>query len=167
MSCAFKKFDITEVTLEDEKEVLDIIQEGFRHNDGLFLPIKPTKHNAKIFYNLEVRHCIINQDPVYFFKIDNKVLGFSCCATDINSAYDMDRKIALGVITIVKKEFRRKGIATELRQNMLANLRAKGVEFVLCDISVSNTPSLDGCNNIASSLKLDNKEISKRYECRI
>lgn len=167
MNFTDKSGELIGVTLQDEERVLDIIEEGLRCNEGLSLPIKATRHNAKMFYNIEVRHCIVNQDPVYFFEQGGRVLGFSCCSTSINSAYDMDKKIALGVITVVKKENRKSGIATLLRSKMLQDLKDKKIEYVLCDISLNNSPSILSCDKIAQSMGYNGVEISKRYECRI
>jgi hypothetical protein len=163
---------IREATLEDEGEIKHLLLAAFKESEGLHLPLKPTKKNVDNFFALEVRPALINQDPAYLvsagpFDSPSVSIAFSCCSTCLNSVYDLDKRIAVGVITIIAKTYRNQGLATELHAKILGGLRDKDIEFVLTDISTSNKPSFNSCLNIVKKAQLDYNVISSKYECRI
>ena len=160
-------FEFRKVSLEDSDLVESIILEGLNSGGDFFLPLLPTKHNAKVFFATEIRHLIINQDPCFLAFKDGSTAGFSCCSTGINTAYELSKPIALGCITITREKFRRMGLANFLRVEMLKDLKSKGIKFVLSDIAKSNLASETGCKKIAKENSLNFKEISIKYECEI
>ena len=167
-----KDRSISEATLEDEGAIKNLLLAAFKENDGLHLPLKPTTKNVDNFFALEVRPALINFDPAYLvsagpFDEPSTPIAFSCCSTCLNNVYDLDKRIAVGVITVIAKAYRNQGLATRLHATVLEDLKGKGIEFVLTDISTSNKPSFNSCLNIVKKAQLDYNIISNKYECRI
>jgi len=161
-----------EATLADEVEIKDLLLAAFNENEGLHLPLKATRKNVDNFFSLEVRPTLINQDPAYLvsagpFEEPSVPIAFSCASTCLNQVYDLDKKIAVGVITVIAKAYRNQGLATKLHAKVLEALRIKGIEFVLTEISTNNKPSFNSCLNIAKKSKLDYEIVANKYECRI
>lgn len=161
------EFEFRKILLKDSDVIESLIQEGLGSGGDFFLPLLPTKHNAKVFFATEVRHLIINEDPCFIAFKEGVAAGFSCCSTGINTAYELSKPIALGCITVTRERFRRMGLASLLRGEMLKELKLKGIKFVLSDIAKSNLPSEAGCKKIAKQNSLNFKEISIKYECEI
>ena len=154
-------------TFDDAKIIKSLLVHAFKNNEGLFLPLKPTEHNATVFYMTEIRPIIINDDPCLIAFDGEREVALSCCSTGVNNAYDLTKRIALGGITVTKKQYRRQGIADQLRKAMLSLLKEKNIDFVLSDISKSNIPSEKGCKRIVKEKALSFNEISVKYECEI
>ena len=161
------EFKYRPATLEDASTIQNLVLDSLKYNDGFFLPMLPTDHNATVFYMLEIRPCILNNDPCFLAFDAEKAVGFSCCSTGMNTAYDLDKNIALGVITSTHSAYRQKNIATLLRKQMLKSLKEKGVTHVISDIAISNEASVNGCKKIVSEKSLKFSELSIKYECEI
>ena len=95
---------LRKATLEDEEYIKRLLLIAFKDSSGLHLPLQSTEKNASNFYAIEIRPAIINEDPAYLmFDDKSNPIAFSCCSTCLNKVYDLDKKIAMGVITIIKK----------------------------------------------------------------
>ena len=162
-----EKFEYRKATLEDASVIQSLILTSLKENDGLFLPLLPTDHNATVFYMLEIRPCILNSDPCYLAFHKDRPVGLSCCSTTINTSYDLQEKTALGVITAIHPQYRRQKLATLLREEMLNELKEKGIASVISDISISNEASISGCKKIISEKDLGFTELSIKYKCEI
>ena len=163
---------ISEATLEDERDIKNLLLIAFEESGGLHLPLKPTTKNVDHFFSLEVRPVLINQDPAYLvaagpFDSPSVPIAFSCCSTCVNSVYDLEKRIAIGVITVIAEPFRNQGLATRLHAKILNDLREKGVEIVLTEISTNNKPSFNSCLNIVKESELEYNIVANKYECRI
>tara|TARA_B100002019_G_scaffold106695_1_gene91658 strand:+ start:13642 stop:14145 length:504 start_codon:yes stop_codon:yes gene_type:complete len=154
-------------TLDDAELIKGLVLSAFKNNEGLFLPLEPTEHNAMVFYMLEIRPAIINKDPCLLAFDTDKAVAIACCSTGINTAYNLKKKTALGILTTTITSHRRKGIANALRKIMMQDLKEKGITSVLSDISITNLASEKGCKKITEQENLSFKEISIRYECEI
>lgn len=163
---------IREATLEDEGEIKNLLMAAFKESEGLHLPLKPTKKNVDNFFTLEVRPALINRDPAYLvsagpFGAPSVPIAFSCCSTCVNNVYDLDKRVAIGVITIIAKPYRNQGISTKLHAKVLKDARDMGIESVLTEIAISNKPSFNSCLNFVRKSGLDYKAIANKYECKI
>ncbi len=159
--------DIREATLEDEKGIKSLLLVAFKENEGLHLPLKPTSKNVDHFFSLEVRPALINQDPAYLISEGTNPIAFSCASTCINNVYDLEKRTAIGVITVITKPHRNQGLATELHAKVLNDLREKDIEVVLTEISTNNKPSFNSCLNIVKKSELEYNIVANKYECRI
>lgn len=158
---------IKKAKLQDEEEIVYLIHEALKDNQGFFLPLSPTLENAKVFFRMEVIPCLINNDPVYLAYKKNQAIGMACCSLGVNAAYALSKAVALGVLTTTLPEFRNKGVATELRTEMLKELKEKKINTVLTDISSNNVASHESCNKIILINQLELDIISHKYECSI
>ena len=159
---------LRKATLEDEEYIKRLLLIAFKDSSGLHLPLQSTEKNASNFYAIEIRPAIINEDPAYLmFDDKSNPIAFSCCSTCLNKVYDLDKKIAMGVITIIKKEHRNKGIATSLHAKVLKDLKQKEVDTVLTEISLNNKPSFNSCLNIVKKEGLDYNIVANKYECEV
>ena len=154
--------NIKTASLTDEQEIIYLIHEALKSNEGFFLPLAPTLENAKMFFRLEIIPCIINQDPTYIAFENSKPIGFSCCSLGVNTAYDLTKTIALGILTTTIPSYRSQGVATQLRERMLQDLKQKGITTVMTDITDSNLASLQSCEKIMLDKQLEWSIISHR-----
>lgn len=158
---------VRDMLLEDSDSVIRLLQESFKDPKMLFLPMRPTRKSAYHFYKIEIEPAIINGDPCFVVEHDKQVIAFNCFSTCINKIYDLDSKIALGVITVVKDIHRRKGISENLRLRVMKEAKNLGVEYVMCDIFEKNIPSILGMKKICKETGLEPELIFKRYGCRL
>lgn len=167
MRSLINEINYRNATLDDAELIKSLALTAFKNNEGLFLPLEPTEHNATVFYMLEIRPAIINQDPCLLAFDRDKPVAISCCSTGVNTAYNLKKKMAVGILTTTIASHRRKGIANELRKIMMQDLKQKGITSVLSDISITNLASEKGCKKITKQENLSFKEISIKYECEI
>jgi hypothetical protein len=166
MSCAVN-IDVCKASLDHQEEIVDLVYHALKNTQGFSLPLLPTRKNAEVFYRLEVIPCLINNDPAYLAYHGPNPIGFACCSLGANTAYDLSRPIALGVLTVTTTKYRRQGVATELRKSMLADLKQHNIESVLTEISDLNTESILSCQKLASDIDSAVFQISNKYECKI
>ena len=158
---------IEEAGLDDEKKIKELLLLALEDNSGLHLPLEATQKNVDNFYSLEVRPALINGDPAYIAHSSSGTrspIAFTCCSTCVNKVYDLEKKIAIGVITVIAKPFRNQGIATKLHKRVLSDLKKNGTELVLTEISLSNKPSFNSCLNIVRKEGLEYNIIANKYE---
>ena len=160
-------YEIRKMTLDDSDEVVDLIQESLKEAKTFFLPVLPTKKTSYHFYKLEIEPAIINGDPCYLISDGDKHVGFNCASTCINQVYDFNKKIGLGVLTFILKEYRRKGLSERLRHLIMKDFKSMGVEYVFCDIYEPNKPSLLGMKKICNESNLKPERIFERYGCSL
>ena len=153
--------------LEDSDSVIQLLQESFQESDTFFLPVLPTRKSARHFYKLEIEPAVINGDPCFIVEHEREVIAFNCASTCINKIYDLKSKVALGVLTVVKKPYRRQGIAEVLRYKVMQGLKSLDVEYVMCDIFEPNAPSFLGMEKICKEAGLKPELIFKRYGSKI
>ena len=158
---------IRQATLDDEPYIKKLLLEAFSNNDGLHLPFLPTERNVENFWTLEVRPLLLNSDPCLLAFDQSNSIGLSCCSTLVSQAYDLEYKIASGVLTVILQNYRNKGLATIFHQKVLNMLRDLEVRSVITDITDSNKPSFNSCMNIVKKLNLEYNIVSRKYECRI
>jgi|TARA_B110000495_G_scaffold117712_1_gene102179 hypothetical protein len=161
------EYDIRTMTLDDSEDIIDLVQESFKDAKTFYLPVLPTKKTAYHFYKLEIEPAIINRDPCHVVLSGDECIGFSCSSTCINKVYDLDKKIALGVLTFILKNHRRQGLSEELRYLTMKGLKELEAEYVLCDIYEPNKPSLLGMKKICEESNLNPELIFERYGCKL
>ena len=102
----------------DEEEIVSLIHNSLKNQDELHIAgLLPTLKNSYTFYRFEIFPILLEEDPIYGFFLNGKLIGLSCCSTKINTIYQLKEKISIGVITIVNPDSRRAGIGTKLRTN--------------------------------------------------
>lgn len=158
---------VRDMLLEDSDSVICLLQESFKDSNTFFLPVRPTRKSAYHFYKIEIEPAIINGDPCFVVEHNHEIIAFNCCSTCINKVYDLEVKIALGVITVVDKEYRRKGISESLRYKIMEGVKKLDVEYIMCDVFDQNSPSLLGMQKICEQTGLEPQIISKRYGCKL
>ena len=152
------------LTIEDDDQIIDLITECILNGDDLQAGgLLPTKKNASIFYTLEILPILIDREPIFGAFIEKKLVGISCCSLKINNIYNLQEKIAIGVVTAVIPQERRKGIGTKLRSKLAKDLESKKVSKLIFEMESSNQASLLNAKKIASDMNADAKLFSFKF----
>lgn len=159
---------IRSLYFEDEEEIIHLIDHCLKNNDNLTIEhILYTKRNVHNFYKLHILPAMVGRHPIFGFFENQNLIGLSCASLEINELYDCAQKTAHGIITMVHKEYRSKGISTELRNFMLLDLKSRGVKKFLFDISQNNKASVNSATKVAEKFSLDAKIICIKGEINI
>lgn len=159
---------IRTLSFEDEDQIINLIDNCLKNNDNLTIEnILYTKRNVNNFYKLHILPAILKKHPIFGFFEDEILIGLSCASLDINELYDCAQKTAHGIITMVHKEYRSKGISTELRNSMLLDLKSRGIKKFLVDISQNNKASVNSATKLVEKFSLDPKIICVKGEINI
>lgn len=159
---------IRTLSFEDEDQIINLIDNCLKNNDNLTIEnILYTKRNVNNFYKLHILPATLKKHPIFGFFEDEILIGLSCASLEINELYDCAQKTAHGIITMVHKEHRSKGICADLRKVILNDLKSRGVKKFLFDISQNNKPSVNSATKVAEKFSLDAKIICIKGEIDI
>lgn len=157
--------NIRALTFDDEDEITGIIKsclevdKNFVMTDLIF-----NDENVSAFFRLEILPILFDNDPIFGYFKDSKLLGFTCCSTKINKMYKLNKKVAVGILTAVCPSFRRQGIGSKLRVSLAKACQSRGVEKFIFDVKQYNTASLQNAQKVADKLKSEASLISFKFE---
>lgn len=155
---------VRELTLEDDDQIIDLITECVLNGDDLQAGgLLPTKKNASTFYTMEILPILIDREPIFGAFIEKKLVGISCCSLKINNIYNLKEKIAIGGVTAVTPQERRKGIGTKLRSKLAKDLKSRKVSKFIFEIESSNEASLLNVKKMASNINADAQLFSFKF----
>ena len=160
------KLSLRDATFDDEELIKKFIEKAIEAK-VFNLEVENTKKSIDNLYQLEIRPALINCDPAIFGIVDEEVIGFTCGSMCCNSVFDLEEVTGIGIFTYVKREWRRRGVATKLHLELLSQFSKKGCKKVVTDVMIHNTISLASCDRLVESASLRYSAISKRYECKL
>ena len=134
-------FKFSQAFLEDKEKILYLIGEAIDGGAYSKLSIKNTAKSRKSVYYSDFLPILCNQDPFLLIFYNNDPIGLSPASTFINSMYDLKEKSAVGVLTFIKKEYRKKGLLKSVHEKMTYSLKEMGINKLLVERTCKNTNS--------------------------
>jgi GNAT superfamily N-acetyltransferase len=157
--------NIQALTFEDEDEIINLVKSSIYHGDELHIGnLVQCDQNVSNFYKLEIFPIILDEDPIFGYYDNHKLLGLACCSTKINKMYKLKDSVALGAITITHPDYRRQGIGTDLRIKIGEDLNKRGIKKFVFEIKQDNSASLQNAQKIAEQLKAKANLVSFKFE---
>lgn len=157
--------NIRALTFDDEDEIIELVKASIFNGDELHIGgLIASDKNVSSFYQLEIFPIIMDDDPIFGYFEENKLLGLACCSTKINTMYQLKQSAALGTITITHPDKRRQGIGTKLRLEIGKELGDRGIENFIFEIKHDNEASLQNAQKIAQNLKAKANLVSFKFQ---
>jgi GNAT superfamily N-acetyltransferase len=157
--------ELRALTFDDEENIINLITTSISYGDNLHIGhLLPTEKNVNAFFKFEIFDILFEDDPNFGFFYQGELLGLSCCSTKINKIYQLKEKTAMGTITVVHPQYRRKGIGSKLRLAVIEQLKKLGFKRFIFEIKHDNEASLDNAKKIADKLKVKSDLISFKFE---
>src|SRR5262245_19265596 len=128
---------IHKATADNRGVLIHCYLELLKDLDRFGFDMLPTRENAETMVDTVFLPSARNGDPILLAEKNGQTLGAIFWATLI-LPYASRWKAAFGYGTWVKKEFRRHGIATALRNEACRRLRTRGVQVVLGSVPHGN-----------------------------
>jgi GNAT superfamily N-acetyltransferase len=157
--------DIRALTFDDEEEILDLIQTSIYNGDDIHLAkLSPTQNNVINLFKHEIFPIIFEDDPIFGAFENEKLIGLTCCSTKLNTIYQLQESLALGIITIIHPDYRQQGIGTALRIHNAKVLKKRGIKKFIFEIKENNPASLQNAQKIGKNLNADADLVSFKFE---
>lgn len=103
--------------------------------------IEPVLYNLTKYYTNSILPAI-QKGLLFVAEEDGKVVGLTFAEAGLNVMYRLKAPVVTGAFTIVVPEYRRRGIATALRLELLKEIKSQGYKVVFCQIYEDNEASL-------------------------
>lgn len=158
--------EILPLSISKENELLKLIFASLQEGDclSIFGKLKANHKNCHAFYKREILPLIINKDPCLYIAENKKIIGFTCCNTGINKAYDLESLTAVGFITVVHPNKRRQGFGSRLRLALKDELEKRKIKKFIFGIRADNEASLLNAKKLLTQIRKDAKIISYQFE---
>lgn len=139
---------------EDLKELLTLFFEA----ETSSVSYLSTSKNIENYYTYVILPLIMRDDPVLLAYSNEEAIGLNCLSTELNEAYDLKHKTIHGIMTYVKEDYRRKGVATKFKRHLWEWVMKNGYERAIGEWVDKNEISFA---HTKASLKEFNLEIDK------
>lgn len=157
--------NIHDLDFQHEDNIIQLLKSCIDNNDSLFIgKLKPTEKNAYSLYKSEIFPIIFEDQPIFGYSFKEKLVGLTCASTKPNEIYDLEESIALGVLTVVDKNYRRQNVGTELRIFMANYLKGIGISKFIYEIHFENEASIKNSEKIIEKHKAQTNLISTKHE---
>jgi hypothetical protein len=124
---------IKKVSLEDQQLICEFISEAIDSGAYSKLGVVNTPKSVDNIFILEIRPLLINQDPAFVAYDGDEPAGFSCASTSLNSCYDLESKIAIGQLTVIKKQYQNTNCLKTLHKKIISTCKSIDVKYILTD----------------------------------
>jgi RimJ/RimL family protein N-acetyltransferase len=160
--------NIHNLDFQHEEKIIQLLKSCIDNNDSLFIgKLKATKKNAYRLYKTEIFPIIFEDQPIFGYSLKEKLIGLTCASTKPNEVYDLKESIALGVLTVVDKNYRRQNVGTELRIFMANFLKDIGINKFIYEIHSQNEASIKNSKKIIEKHKAQTNLISTKHEASL
>ena len=139
---------------EDIKELLGLCFD----EDTASVSYLNTKKNVENYYIHVILPLIMRNDPVLLAFKNNEAIGLNCLSTQLNEEYELKYKTIHGLMTYVKPDHRREGVAMSFKKHLFPWVIRNGYERAIGEWVDTNNPSY---GHTKASLQEFGLEISK------
>lgn len=116
--------------------------------------IEPVLYNLTKYYTNSILPAI-QKGLLFVAEEDDKVVGLTFGEAGLNVMYRLKAPVITGAFTIVDPEYRRRGIATALRINLLEEFRKQGYKIAFCQIDEVNDTCLSSLKPFFETIKYE------------
>lgn len=148
---------------EDLKELLTLFFEA----ETSSVSYLSTPKNIENYYIHVILPLIMRDDPVLLAYNDKEAIGLNCLSSELNEAYDLKYKTIHGIMTYVKEEHRRKGIATKFKRYLWEWVMENGYERAIGEWMDKNEVSFMHTEASLKEFKLEIDKESTQYVAKL